>query len=332
MATDIEAYFEKCVLPLIERTHPEAVSEMSVRIEGSVGLGVDDEYSDLDAMIFLPFDLWSRSGASLQLSLIHSLEPFRTQSKGSSESPGDPFSWPVFGHPEINVHPRNELIHGQAEDVLDGKTEVPWDEMDIEELHQIQSCTILNDSNQFLSRLKAKTAGTKFPKELWTKRLIFELSDLKGEPWDFEKAVLRGRTLEAQMILGTILPAILRIVYLINRRYHPWRKYLVPFFHDLPFGPRELGPEIESLEAATDWDQRITALNIVLRIVTDEILAGDIVSASMLEYLFDAKNGKAWENPDWRADSDKNRRSAELAGYDGADGWIWGWWGKGASK
>lgn len=58
MEQDFGSYFEEKVIPLIEREHHELVSEMSIRVEGSVGLGVEDELSDLDVTLFLPEKLW----------------------------------------------------------------------------------------------------------------------------------------------------------------------------------------------------------------------------------------------------------------------------------
>ena len=40
-----------------------------------------------------------------------------------------------------------------------------------------------------------------------------------------------------------------------------------------------------------------------------------------------AKNGRAWENPDWCRAADRSRESAEAAGYNRLDGWVWSWWG-----
>ncbi len=253
MRQDIKAYFKDAVIPLITREHPEVVSEMSIRVEGSVGLGFNDELSDMEATLFLPRDLWKEQGGQLQLTLIHRLEPFSAHSRPHCECPGDPFSWAFFGHPEINVHPRGELLCGQAESVLAGEKDVPWDEVGIEELHQLQHCTILRDAGGFLARIKAATTVDLYPKQLWTKRLIYELVELKGEPWDLEKAIRRGRPLEAQMILGTMLPALLRVAFLINRRYYPWRKYLFAFFKELAVGPAELLDEFEAVRSDEDW-------------------------------------------------------------------------------
>ena len=327
MRQDIKAYFRDAVIPLITREHPEVVPAMSIRVEGSIGLGLNDELSDMEATLFLPTDLWKARGGQLQLTLIHSLEPFSAHSHPHCECPGDPFSWVLFGHPEINVHPRNELLCGLAESAMAGERDVPWDEVSIEELHQLQHCTILRDAGGFLARIREATSADLCPKQLWTKHLIYELAELKGEPWDLEKSVRCGRLLEAQMILGTMLPALLRVAFLVNRQYYPWRKYLYPSFQELPIGPAELLDEFETVRSDEDWNSRSAAVNRIVRILTEQILDSGLLSSDMLEYLFDAKSSKAWEHPNWREASDLCRTMAKEAGYDWLDGWIWGRWG-----
>lgn len=202
-----------------------------------------------------------------------------------------------------------------------GEKDVPWDKVGIEELHQSQHCPILRDDGGFLARIKEATTVDLYPKQLWTKRLIYELAELKGEPWDLEKAIRRGRPLEAQMILGTMLPALFRVASLINRRYYPWRKYLFSFFRELPVGPAELLDEFKAVRSDEDWHRKSAAVNRILRILTEQILDSGMLSVDMLEYLFDAKSGKAWENPNWREESDLDRRRAKAAGYDWLDGY-----------
>jgi hypothetical protein len=325
---DVKAYFEEVVIPLIAREHPEVVSEMSLRVEGSVGEGLHDELSDLDATLFLPKEMWKARGGQLQLTLLHSLEPFIAHPYALySECAGDPFSWPAFRHSEISVHPWSELLCGQAESVLAGEQEVPWEEVSIEELLQLQVHPILRDAHGVLARLREATAPERYPQQLWIKRLIHELVDLKGEPWDLEKTVRRGRPLEAQMILGAILPRLFRVAFLINKRYYPGRRRFFEFFKELPVGPRELLGEFEILGSHEDWHRKSAAVNRIVRILTEQILESGMLTADMFEFLCDAQSAKAWENPDWRAASDANQRKAREAGYDWLDGWIWGRWG-----
>jgi len=42
-------YFNNIIMPFIREKHSDILDEMSFQIEGSVGLGIDDELSDLEA-------------------------------------------------------------------------------------------------------------------------------------------------------------------------------------------------------------------------------------------------------------------------------------------
>jgi hypothetical protein len=326
VSQDIRAYFEELVIPLVAERHPEVASEMIIQVTGSAGLGFYDQWSDLDAFIFLPHDLWREHGGQLQLTLVHSLPSYSPRSVPHCECPGDPFSWPVWGHPEINVHPWSELLCGRAEDVLDGKAEVPWEEVGIEELFGLQEYPVLRDPRGVLARLREVTAPQRYPECLWRKRLIEELAALKGEPWDLEKAALRQRALEAEMILGPMLSGLFHIGFLISRQYYPWRKYLLPYFRKLPGAVLDAVPEFEVVGSDADWPSKAAAISRVIHMLTGQMMETGILTAEMLEYLFDARGGRAWVNPDWRSASDAGRIKAKAAGYDWLDGWIWNWW------
>jgi hypothetical protein len=75
---------------------------------------MNDELSDPEVMAYLPEQLWKERGGQLQLTLIHSLSRFSSHSMPHCEYPGDPYSWHLYGHPEINVHPRGELLCGEG--------------------------------------------------------------------------------------------------------------------------------------------------------------------------------------------------------------------------
>jgi hypothetical protein len=124
---------------------------MSLRVEGSFGFGLEDELSDVDVTLLLPDKLWKERGGQLQLTLLHKLEPFiapHPSSVGaypSSVLPRDPLVWWDLRHSEIVVHPLSQLLSGKAESVLAGESDVPWEEVAVEELLQLQIHPILRD-------------------------------------------------------------------------------------------------------------------------------------------------------------------------------------------
>ena len=325
MQRDVAAYFEQTVIPLIAAEYPQVASEMCTQVSGSYGLEVADGLSDLDAMIYLDDPLWRAQGGQVQL-LVYRLPPFAGHFVAHCETPGDPFAWPVFGHSEINVHPLSWLLDKQALAFLESTPDPPWGKVSIESLYELQTNLVLRDPQGIFRQLRQATAPERYPSWLWKKLLISKLVELKGQPWDFEKAVARERMAEAQVLLGDLLKAFLQIGFIISERYYPWHKYLWFAFAELPLAPRVL-PHFQALVSSPDWRERVTALKAVISSYTEYILGEGVLTAEVLENLFGAKNGEAWHNPDWRDRPLVQGRKAEEAGYDPRAGWVWGLWG-----
>lgn len=322
---DIERYFGEIVLPFVDDRFPDLAPEMMVLIEGSAGLGLHDAWSDLDAMIYLDDALWMKRGGQLQIALMHELPAFSQHSEPHCSFPAQPHRWAVTGHPEICVHPVSWLLDHTAYEFLDPDGEPPWETITIEALYAIQHDLVLLDPQGTLHRLRQATSVGSYPEWLWRKRLILKLTDLKGEPWDFEKAVKRGKPVEAVTILGPLLQALIEISFGIERSYYPWRKHLWQAFAALPMA-QHAGPLLAEAATSTSWDARADAVNEVIALYTDAIVQRGLLTSQMLEFLPYAKNGEAWSNAGWLAEYLKYGPIAREAGFDEQDGWVWGLW------
>ncbi len=69
MSKNAIKYLEKEILPLIQENHPSIMSDMEIMILGSVGLGIDDDISDIEVSIYLEDEIWKTQGKQLQLLL-----------------------------------------------------------------------------------------------------------------------------------------------------------------------------------------------------------------------------------------------------------------------
>lgn len=67
MQKDVKNYIEQTILPLIAKEYPKVASEMIVQVRGSYALGVTDQFSDLEAIIWLDDPLWKTHGRQMQL-------------------------------------------------------------------------------------------------------------------------------------------------------------------------------------------------------------------------------------------------------------------------
>ena len=65
----ITEYFDSFVMPLLRSQYGDILPNMSIMILGSVGLGNDDELSDLEVGIYLDDFDWKQFGREIQLSL-----------------------------------------------------------------------------------------------------------------------------------------------------------------------------------------------------------------------------------------------------------------------
>ena len=68
MKKHIGQYFDETIMPLIFSRHSGILSEASIMILGSVGLHIDDEFSDMEAVLYLPDTIWKQNGV-LQIEL-----------------------------------------------------------------------------------------------------------------------------------------------------------------------------------------------------------------------------------------------------------------------
>jgi len=81
----------------------------------------------------------------------------------------------------------------------------------------------------------------------------------------------RGDTLSARINLNKLVESIVRIVFLLNRRYCPGSpKWLSREFYALPRLAREIGPRLEECQVMDDIPASCSVIADVLRILVDE--------------------------------------------------------------
>ncbi|MGD0111427.1 MAG: DUF4037 domain-containing protein [Armatimonadota bacterium] len=321
------AYVERVVMPLIAEQHPRAAAEMRLVLIGSHVMGLDDEHSDLDAILYLGDEMWAAEGARLQLLLLHIPERFDAQLI-CSESPGHPEDWHIRGHPEICVLPRSWLLDGKAERILAQQDDVAWEDITFESLHTLHyESLVLRDSDDVIARLRKATLPERHPEWLWQKRLITTLARMKGMPAELDLAVRRHALVEAQILLGTLLGDLLKVGFLMCRQYHPYAKRLRWEYGRLPLPP-DLPALIDVVAASADWREKVEAEHRALGRYTDIILEQRLLGPEVLEYLSPAHGYGAWSDPDWLSRVREQERAAKQAGYPAADRWVWSLWGE----
>lgn len=317
MQKDIKTYFEQTVISLIAEKYPEVASEMSIQIAGSYGLGIADQYSDLDSVIWLDDGLWKRQGGQVQLMLQHCPQKFL----------------PDMGiHCEICVWPLSWLR--ERGEFLEDKDDLPWEKVTFEELFEIQENLIIRDPHGLFRKLREATAPERFPDQLWKKKLILEFKKLMfSDLSELESTVNRDKALESQIIFGCVLEDLMHLGFIINRRYYPWRKHLRWAFERLPILASDVLPDLNAIISSYNWGERIASIESIVSIYREHIAKSDIlpeidILATDLDYeLTWAERCEAWSNPNWRDWIVKCGQKAKEAGHDESDFWIWSLWG-----
>jgi len=320
MAKDVSAYFEKTVIPLITDKHPDVAAEMTIKVMGSFGLGIADEFSDLDCIIYLDDPLWNAQGGHVQLLLETSLPAFAA----------DGHHW------EMNVHPISWLrdLREFLNVVPENKAELPWEELQIEDLHEVQNCLIVRDPKNIFGTLRETTAPKFFPDWLWNKLLITRLKDLDETLCEFQRTIRRQNKLEATIFLGSLLEHVLHVGFIISREYYPWRKHLRWAFEKLPTPSREALPYIDVAVSEPDMNKKLIALESVWSIYTKHVAENNMLPGINIpsegpeqpwEELVWAERLKAWSDPDWRNWIIRCQKRAEDTGH--KEHWpIWSLW------
>ena len=319
MCHTIRKYFDDSIVPAIAERFPEVAGQMSVIGLGSQGLGAADEFSDLEAAVYLDDPLWREHGGHLQLLLNERLRatcPCR--SAGSV----------------ISVWPHSWLLDGHAHDFAGGKDTLPWEQVSIEDLFTVQHNLIVYDGKGFLHQLRQATAPHQYPQWLWQKRLILAVKKLVYEDVsELDMAVRRDRRTEAHILLGEVLRGLLHIGFLISKRYYPWRTHLRWAFDRLPASATSIIPCLDAAVTAADWQEKLRAVDQAIATYKENIACEriipqiDIMSSDLSEELVWAERLKAWENPDWRDWITRCTERATQAGHPARDFWVWSLWG-----
>ena len=315
----VKNYFNDVILPMIQSKYPKIYDEMSIMILGSVGLGIDDSYSDLEAAVYLEDELWNRYGRELQLSLeqlLHNTNPWK--SKGSI----------------LCVHPVSWLLDGNAKAILDNKKEIPWEEISMETLFTIQNNLIVIDQKEILRRLRESTLEQVFPKQLWKKQLILQIKQFMIEDYfELIKCIRRNHLAEATIVFGQVVQDIYQLAFLVSKHYYPWRTHLNWAFEKLSISETELRTYITSLTLTQDWSERVNRIDKTIDFFKDYISRTDLLpeldldTKDLEKECVWAERLAAWNHPDWKDYIREKEATAISNGYTADDFWIWSLWG-----
>ena len=316
-------YFNDIIMPLIREKHADILPNASMMILGSVGLGIDDELSDVEAVIYLPDDIWKQNGM-LQINLDKRVLETNLWQQGGSI---------------ICVHPLSWLLDGKGEKILaDGV--VPWGEISVDSLYGLfvlHNQPVWYDPQDRFGRLRKLTAPSEMPELLRKKMLLEKISSFVSDGvHEIRRCIDRKHYLDAFIPLGDAVQALLEIGFMVCRQYYPFRKHLSWAFGRLPPPVSDLQPQLDLLAVSTDWQERLSIMETIYNFYRDYILSEsllpelDFTRVDLVEMpLHDNEfNIAKWilDNPNWRAEQAALMEKTLAAGFEPeAARWV-GWW------
>jgi hypothetical protein len=323
MFEKVTHYFDNVVMPEIRRKHAEILPEMYIWVQGSVGFGIDDELSDLDANIYLNEPTWKEYGAVLQLSMNELVSDTNPYLKGGSGIYVQPLSW---------------LLDFQGEKFLDSAHTPPWSKVSIECLFAIQESLIIHDPLERLHHLREATTPARRPEPLWKKSLLLELKAFIEDGYqEFRSNVLRGRQAEAYISFGCVIEKLYHIGFLIARQYYPWRTHLHWVFERLPEPFKSIGTDIDKALIVAGWREKMeivkTVFNAYRYYITENTIFPEIDLSTInlndsgyAQELIWAERLNAWEKPAWREWITGCMQKAVQDGHSPEDFWVYSLW------
>ena len=315
-------YFNNTIMPLIRERYPDIFDEMSFYIHGSVGLGIDDEFSDVEACIHIPDELWKKRGGYLQIDLDKCLAETNLWKQGGSI---------------ICVHPLSWLYSSDIEKIISGEVDIPWSELSFESLFNMQNDPIWHDPKDRYGKLCRMTTPDKMPEILWKKALLEKLSTFFGGMHEIRRCVDRRHYLDAYIPLGETVKALLEIGFMVCRQYYPFRKHLTWAFNRLPSPILSLNSSFDFLSVSQNWHERLSIMETIYNFYRDYIISTSIlpeldfsrvnlVEMTLHENEFhNARN--ILDNPNFLIEIATKKEKAVRLGFS-PDVFMWvDWWG-----
>ena len=294
-------YFNYIIMPFIRDNHFDILDEMSFIIEGSVGLGIDDELSDIEAAIYLPDNIWKQNGM-LQINLDKLIKESCAWMKPGSG---------------IQVYPLSWMLDGQGENILSGEN-VQWEKIGFDSLFglfTLHNQPVWYDKQNRIERLREKTSPDKLPEILWKKILLDKIKLFVSSGMnEVNKCIKRNHLLDAVIPYGDAVKALLEIGFIVCKQYYPYRKHLSWAFNRLPTPISDIRFMFDELLISDNWHERIYIMESIFNIYKDYIIAHTLLPElnftriDLIEMpLHDNElNIAGWilDNPNWKAEQD----------------------------
>ena len=161
-------------------------------------------------------------------------------------------------------------------DARRGVTLLDWLSTPSQLLLSVTAGAVYHDDPGELSA--ARAAVSWYPHDVWLYLLAAQWARIGQEEAFVGRAAEVGDELGSRLLAGRLVRDVMRLCFLIERRYAPYGKWLGTAFEILACGPM-LAPELRDILASTDGADRQRRLNLVYEDVARRFNALGVVDA-----------------------------------------------------
>jgi hypothetical protein len=250
-----EQYYEQIGRPMLEEQFPDVTGQMAVGLvgQGSECLGFDDALStDHDFgpsfCIWLPREVYADCGAKIQAA-------YRALPQEFMGFPGRVEE--EFGQGRVGVL----CLEDFYEEIL-GRSTVPgtvndWLALDEHALATATNGKVFADHLGKFSEIRQGLLAY-YPKEVWIRKVVNCLAKAaQAGQYNYARAMKRGERIAAELSLTEFIREVMQLVYLLNRTYAPYYKWMRRGLQNLPVCS-EIGDMLDLLyqvpDSAAAWE------------------------------------------------------------------------------
>lgn len=200
---------------------------------------------------------------------------------------GEPIGWRSRPHPPANgkaavgsldhgleIHTLEGVLEGAlALTSLDGLGPLQWLGLPEQRLLAFTSGAVFHDDGNRLTQARAALAY--FPRDVWLYKIACQWRRLAEEQAFVGRAGQVGDDLGSRVIAGRLVRDVMRMGFLLERRYAPYAKWFGSAFVRLPLA-RALSPLLERALQAEHWQERGEALASAYLVLAQRQLADGI--------------------------------------------------------
>lgn len=226
-----EEYYKAYGREMLLTRFPQAAKQMAVGLVGygSECLGFDDELSmDHDYgpsfCVWLPREVYVQYGAQMQAAYDALPQEFMGYGGRVSEAQGQG---------RVGILCLEDFYMGIMGRDTTPATDQEWLALSEEELATATNGKVFED---YLGRFSVVREGLLqyYPKAVWTRKLVQALAKAaQAGQYNYARAMKRGERIAAELSLAEFVRESMQIVYLLNRRYAPFYKWMHRGLKDL---------------------------------------------------------------------------------------------------